>query len=167
LFSACCFEFVCLLGKKDYHCRGSLPLACSGCRSRVALLFARVLLVYSSCHIRVTRGRRIHLIVLVVVLRGFACMVVLFGSERQKSPSQKAAESRAHLDPPRSLPILAAIALPTCCHHWTRSSQLLHLYGCLWSSVCVNVTDQTTISICRPSPRSDLKFATDLTMFDP
>jgi hypothetical protein len=139
LFSACCSELVHLFGRKDYHCRVSFPLACFGRRSQIALFFARVLLVYLSCHTRVTRGRRIHVIVVVVVLRSCAWMVVLSESMGQKSPSPKAAESRAHLDPPRSLPILAAIALPTCCRHWTRSSQLLRLYGCLRANNHINL----------------------------
>jgi hypothetical protein len=131
LFSACCSKLVRLLGREDYHCRVSLPLACFGCRSRVALCFARVFLVYSSCYVRVALEKRIHIIGNVVVLRSCAWMVVLFGSMGQKSLSPKKRPSPVPISSPvRSLPILAPIALSTCCRHCTRSSQLLHLYGC-------------------------------------
>jgi hypothetical protein len=69
-----------LVEREGYPCCESLPLACDGCRSRIALFFARVLLVYLSCHTLVTRGRRMHVIVHVVVLRSCAWVVVLFES---------------------------------------------------------------------------------------
>jgi hypothetical protein len=55
-----------------------LPLACFGCRCRVALIFARVLLLFPSLYVCVARVMLVHVVVHGVVLRGCAWMVVMF-----------------------------------------------------------------------------------------